>query len=247
MKAIILAAGEGQRMRNLTKAIPKPLLPVGGVPTIEYVIRNLRTCSDIDEVHVAIYHQAEVLEAYFSDTSYDGLKIHINRVKKWETGGDLKMAAYDAGIDSTFIACFGDNITEIDMAKMLSFHRSKGRAASVALFPVPAQDTYRFGIAELDGDIVTRFLEKPAPGQTCSRLANAGYYALEPSVLDLIPYGKVKFEDKILPAKLVPQRQLAGFKMDPPHWLDIGTPESYDAANKLIYECKGIIAPPVKR
>ncbi len=256
MKAIILAAGKGTRLRPLTYAVPKPLLPVGGLPIIDYVIENLQTSPRIDEVYIAVNGSEHIgktiIEHFESYKKYEPeefkkkyhVEIKVIDVKGWETGGDLKIAAYEAGIDNDFVVCFGDNLTRINLGRMISVHEQTGKKLTVALFPVPLDETHRMGIAKLnDSGEVTYFVEKPKeyPG---SNLANAGYYIMSPEVLDLIPFGKCKFEVSVIP-ELVSQGEVHGHLFNPPYWYDIGTLKSYIEANRLMLEERGgIISPP---
>ena len=239
MKAIILAAGQGTRLRPLTYAIPKPLLPVGGRPVIDYVIDNLATCPEIDEVYIAVSHAASVIEEYFKHTDHHKLKISTVHTLGWETGGDIKTIIIDKQIASPVLVCYGDNVTQLDVKKLVSSHK-KGANATVALFPVPKQDISRFGIGELTGDKITKFIEKPREGSTSSNLANAGYFVLDPSSVSDLPMKKFKLESDYFPI-WAKERKLFGqvqtFKM----WIDIGTIDAYRAANRLVEE---ILPPP---
>ena len=245
MKAIILAAGKGTRLRPLTYAIPKPLLPVAGKPTVEYMIENLKEAG-VDEIYLAVSHQKEVLQAYFDNVNLNGIKIHILDAKCWETGGDLKMTAFDAQINETFISCYGDIISEIPFTDIINFHKERGKMVTMVLFSVPEKDIPRFGIAKISDDgKIEEFIEKPSLEEAPSNLASMGVFVFEPSVLDEIPYGKVHFEKDVLP-RLVKEDKVVGFRANPPHWLDIGTVDSYLQANKLILDKQGVIAPPKK-
>lgn len=249
MKAIILAAGEGKRLRPLTYSIPKPLLPVAGKPTIEYVIDNIITEPGVDEIFIATRasDRSDAIRKYFENSPRADVNIHTVDALGWETGGDLKAAAYEACIkqDDTFIVAFGDNITEISLDCMLTEHKKRKKLATMAVFPVPEEDKKRFGIAVLNDEKgMVNFCEKPKhPEKINSNLANAGYYVFEGGVLDRIPYGRVRTEDSVMP-QLVKENQVTGFEITPPYWLDIGTVESYNLANKMILERKGILPPP---
>jgi mannose-1-phosphate guanylyltransferase len=241
MKAVILAAGKGTRLKPLTYGIPKPLLPVGGRPVIDYVIDNLLTAhGEIDEIIVAVSYMKEVLENYLRHTPRDRVKIETVSTLGWDTGGDLQTIAVEKEISEPVIVAYGDNVTRINVRDMISFHKKHARLSTIALFRVPWAEVGRFGIAEMSGDsLVTSFAEKPGRAQAKSNLANAGYYILEPSVLEAIPHRKVKTESVVFPT-LARERQLSGFIYDPPYWLDIGTIEAYRKANKMM---EGILPP----
>jgi mannose-1-phosphate guanylyltransferase len=263
MKAIILAAGKGTRLRPLTYGIPKPLLPVKGVPVINWVIKNILPCEEVDEITIGISGglegDSEEQEIYKNHGKY--IENYVKNVEEFskvtktigtpqkETGGDLKHIIDELNIkEGKIIVAYGDNITQIDITAMLNYHNKAretlGISGTVALFEVPEKDVPRFGIAEVEKlnevDIVKSFIEKPP--QSESRLANTGYYILEVSdIYDLLPDGTEKVERSVFPA-LVEKGKLAGFITKIPFWIDIGNMESYLEANKLAYE--GLIIPP---
>jgi len=142
MKAIILAAGEGKRLRPLTYGIPKPLLPVGGRPVIDYVIDNIKKCGEIDKVYIAVSHMKDTLESYLRNNEYGGLEIEPVTTLGWETGGDLKAVLIHAGInDEPVLVCYGDNITTVDTAQLVDAHKkNEGAYATLSLFGVPQED-----------------------------------------------------------------------------------------------------------
>lgn len=240
MKAIILAAGEGKRLLPLTRAIPKPLLPVAGVPVIDYVIGNLARCHEIEEIYIAIANHRQQMEEYIADKNYTNVK--LVPTLSWETGGDLKITAHIAGIDSTFVVCNGDNITEIDINGMVRFHRQSGSVATIALFPVSQEQVRRFGVAELAGSRIVRFVEKPTDHTIAGNQVNAGYYVLEPQILDMIPYGKIRLEEAVFP-KVARAGKAFGYLADLPYWIDIGTMSTYLEANKMVLTRQGLIPP----
>ncbi len=237
MKAVILAGGRGTRLRPLTYAIPKPLLPVGGKPVIEYVIGNLRKCASLEKIYVGVSHKREIIETYFRHVDY-GVPVEAIGTMCWETGGDLKSIANEKDITEPVIVAYGDNITDIDINGLLDFHKKEGRLATVALFPVPQEDVSRFGIARMDGTAVQEFIEKPEKPAP-SNLANVGYYVLEPEALSRLGFRKKKVEDELFP-ELARENQLSGYVTELPYWLDIGTIGAYRKANKLM---EGILSP----
>jgi mannose-1-phosphate guanylyltransferase len=242
MKAIVLAAGEGTRLRPLTYGIPKPLLPVGGRPVIDYVMDNIMKCPQIDTVYVAVSHMRVALESYVSRVKYDGIKVEPVTTLGWETGGDLKAVLLQKEIkEGPVLVCYGDNVTRLDTRALIDAHKkNKGAYATVSLFSVPHRDVPRFGIGELEGKRISKFLEKPVEGLTSSRLANAGYFALEASAVAGIPMRKFKLESEYFPSWAA-AGYLYGHSQDINFWMDIGTLESYREANKAAEE---ILPPP---
>jgi mannose-1-phosphate guanylyltransferase len=241
MKAVILAAGKGTRLKPLTYGIPKPLLPVGGRPVIDYVVDNLLTAhGDIKEVIVAVSYMKEVIQNYLKHTPRDHVKIDTVTTLGWDTGGDLQTIYVEKEVKEPLVVAYGDNVTKLNVKEMIKFHRKKGKLATVALFRVPWNEVSRFGIAEINKDsVVSNFTEKPERRKAKSNLANAGYYILEPAVLESLPHKKLKVESTVFPT-LAEEGQLAGFIYNPAFWLDIGTLEAYKKANKMM---EGILPP----
>jgi len=239
MKGIILAAGRGTRLRPLTYAIPKPLLPVGGIPVLDYVMDNFVGCDHINELIIGVAYAQERIEAYMNHSKHGFSKLELITTFGWETGGDLKCILHGKDINERIAVAYGDNITNIDLNDMLAFHKKEGALATVALFEVPQNDVSRFGIAQMEGNKVARFVEKPTEA-IGSRFANAGYYIIEPEAFEQLSFEKKKVEETLFPA-LAKQGKLAGYIWEPKHWLDIGTYAAYKKANKMTED--GLIAP----
>ncbi|MBS3054433.1 MAG: nucleotidyltransferase family protein [Candidatus Aenigmarchaeota archaeon] len=268
MKAIILAAGKGTRLRPLTYGIPKPLLPVKGVPVINWVVRNISKAgptinpifllvpdgamqTDNDEKKTAEIHFEAVTNYVRFIKEFAGL-IHTRKAPQKETGGDLRYIIDEEKLrGERILVAYGDNITDIDIVALLEYHdicrKKLNVACTVALFEVPKKDISRFGIAEVEKvsgcDIIKSFVEKPA--SSTSTLANAGYYVLEVSdIYNLLPEGKEKVERSVFPA-LVKDGKLAAFVTKLPFWIDIGDTESYLKAEELVLMEGTIIPPPM--
>ncbi len=231
MKAIILAAGLGERLRPLTHGIPKPLLPVAGKPVIDYVLDQILKCKEINEVIVAVSYMADVVTNYLSKTR-SGINIRTVTVPGFDTGGDLKITFAIANTTEPVLVAYGDEVTDVDVSELVKFHDKNKGLATIALFEVPKKDTDKFGIARLEGDQITEFIEKPKPEEARSNLASIGYYIMEPEAIDMIPLKKIKTEHSAFP-ELVKQKKLRGLKMSVSMWVDMGTITSYIKANKL--------------
>jgi mannose-1-phosphate guanylyltransferase len=236
---MILAAGKGVRLRPLTYGIPKPLLPVGGKPVIDFVIDNLLTCKEIDTIYVGVSHMQNMISSYLAHTPRDKVVIETVSTLCWETAGDIKVMAVEKDVNEAIVVAYGDNVTKININELVKFHRKMGRSATIALFKVPWDEVGRFGVAKLEKGIITEFVEKPPKGKASSNLANAGYYVIEPEVISRIPYSKVKMENSLFP-KLAQEGELAGLAYNLKYWLDIGTIEAYRKANRMI---EGILPP----
>ena len=264
MKAIILAAGQGTRLRPLTYGIPKPLLPVKGKPMIDWVIGSI-SHKDVDEVIVAVsgtvgnnaedrvlsHIQGISIDTYLKNLDL-GLKIRTIPTPMRETGGDLRFILEEANIHKgKIIVVYGDNLTSFDFNQMVNYHdrcrEELGIYGTVLLFEAPEQELNRFGIAKIkkvkDLDLIEYFIEKPDLDRAPSRFANGGYYILEvEDIFDKLPREKIKVEHSLFP-QLAPQGRLAGFITKLPYWIDISTLESYYQANKMAHE--NLILPPL--
>lgn len=231
MLAVVLVGGFGTRLRPLTNDLPKPMLPVAHRPMIVRLVERL-AAGGVTDVVLALGFRPEPFEHAFPGGRVDGspgLRVHYAvEPEPLDTGGAIAFAARFAGVDETFVVANGDVVTDLDVGRLAAQHRRIGRDATIHLTPVA--DPSAFGVVETDGELVSRFIEKPAPGETASNLVNAGTYVFEPTILDLIEPGRrVSIERVIFPA-LVADRRLAAVATDD-YWLDTGRPELYLQAN----------------
>lgn len=231
MLAVVLVGGFGTRLRPLTNDIPKPMLPVVHRPMIVRLVERL-AAGGVTDVVLALGFRPEPFAAAFPGGRVEGLpdvSVHYAvEPEPLDTGGAIAFAARHAGVDETFVVANGDVITDLDVGHLVAEHRRIGLDATIHLTPVA--DPSAFGVVETDGDVVRRFVEKPAPGETESNLINAGTYVLEPSVLDLIGPGERVSVERVTFPGLVAARRLAAVSTDD-YWLDTGRPEFYLQAN----------------
>lgn len=229
MRAVVLVGGFGTRLRPLTETIPKPMLPVGHVPIIERLVANLAR-GGVTEVTLALGFKPEPFIEAFPDGRCDGVALrYAVEPEPLDTAGAIRFAAEASGIDDTFVVANGDVLTDLDVAALVGFHRS--RRAEATLHLIGVDDPSSYGVVALDGEgRVERFVEKPAPGTAPSNLVNAGTYVLEPSVLERIPLGtKTSIERVTFPAVAAGGRLFAMATDD--YWIDTGRPDTYLAAN----------------
>ncbi|MEZ5219597.1 MAG: NDP-sugar synthase [Ilumatobacteraceae bacterium] len=229
MRAVVLVGGFGTRLRPLTYSIPKPMLPVVHRPIIEHLVVNLVRAGITDVVLALGFKPEPFMEAFPDGTCAGATLTYAVEPEPLDTAGAIAFAARHAGIDDTFVVANGDVLTDLDLSRLVSFHRERGAMATIHAFPV--EDPSAFGVVELDDEQrVLRFVEKPAPGTAPSNLINAGTYVLEPSVLDLIPSGrKVSIERETFP--VVSERGGLFAMAADAYWLDTGRPELYLQAN----------------
>jgi mannose-1-phosphate guanylyltransferase len=230
MKAMVLAAGKGTRLFPLTGEIPKPMAPVAGKPIIQHIFELLAKAG-VNEVNVNVHYLADVILGFYGEeTQVDGAKIHFAREDElMGTAGGVKRLA--ERFDETFVVVMGDALTDVDVREVVSFHKKKGAIATLSL--VRVTDTSEYGVVELNADgNVSRFQEKPEAQEAASDLANTGIYVLEPEVLEYIPEDTFfDFARDVFPALLEAGEKVVGYEGDF-YWSDIGTLESYRAAQR---------------
>ncbi|MGH9949064.1 MAG: sugar phosphate nucleotidyltransferase [Pyrinomonadaceae bacterium] len=235
MKGLILAGGKGTRLRPLTVFTPKPVVPVVNRPFLLYQIEILRRAG-ITDITLSLSYQPDKIESAIGNSPELGVDLRfITEPHPMGTGGAYKFAA-DAAKEST-VVFNGDILTDIDLSKIIALHNERKSEATIALKPV--EDPSRYGLVETESDgKVLRFLEKPKPEELTTltvNTINAGIYILEPSILDLIPDGEnISFEYNVFPDLLEKNVAFYAYVMSEDYWRDIGTPDSYLAANFAI-------------
>lgn len=228
MKAMILAAGEGRRMRPLTDAVPKPMLPVGGRPLIERTIELLRQ-HGVDQIAINLHHLPHALTGHIGYGERFGVEVvySLEREALGTAGGVKRMASFFAG--DTFFVIYGDVLTDLDLTALTAHHRERRAALTLALFQPEAPSACGIVTLAADGR-VRSFVEKPAPGAVTSRWANGGVYVVEPAVLEAIPDDRpFDFGRDLFPLLLARDAPLFGFPTDA-LVIDIGTPAGYARA-----------------
>ena len=233
MKAVIMAGGEGTRLRPLTSNAPKPMLPVANRPMMEHVVNLLRR-HGFDEIVVTVAFMANAIKNYFGDGSEFGVHIsYANEPTPLGTAGSVRNAA-DL-LDERFLVISGDVITDIDLTKLVQFHDEREAMATIGLIRVPNPLEFGIVITRDDGTI-DRFLEKPTWGQVFSDTINTGIYVLEPSIFDVIPPDRsVDFSGEVFPKLLASGQPLYGAVAEG-YWEDVGTLEAYLRAHKDVLD-----------
>ncbi len=230
MKSIILVGGEGTRLRPLTYVMPKQMLPLVGVPMIETVFTTLAQHGITDVVLSLGYLPDRFIEAY-PDGEVAGVRIsYAIEPELLDTAGAIRFAATVGDFDSTFLVMNGDVLTNLDITKLVAFHREHDAEATIALHEV--DDPSRFGVVPTTPEgRVLEFVEKPPRETAPTNFINAGTYIFEPSVLDRIaPSGRVSVERVTFPA-LAADGTLFAMPDNDAYWLDTGTPEAFLRAN----------------
>jgi mannose-1-phosphate guanylyltransferase len=205
------------------------MLPLVGVPMIECVLESLARHGVTDAVLSLGYLPDRFIEAYPSNVISDVRVTYAVEQEPLDTAGAIKFAATFAGVSETFLVVNGDVVTDLDVTRLLNFHRDTGAEVTIALHPV--EDPSHFGVVptEEDGRVIA-FVEKPPPGEAPTNLINAGTYVFETRALDRIASsGPVSVERVTFPA-LAQAHSLYALS-DDAYWLDTGTPQLYLQAN----------------
>ncbi|MGO9779036.1 MAG: sugar phosphate nucleotidyltransferase [Streptosporangiaceae bacterium] len=225
MKAVVMAGGEGTRLRPMTANQPKPLLPVVNRPIMEHVLRLLKR-HGFDETVVTVQFLAALVRSYFGDGEEFGMSLqYATEEMPLGTAGSVRNAE-DALRDEPFLVISGDALTDMDLTALVEFHKDKGALVTVALARVPNPLEFGIVITAEDGQI-HRFLEKPTWGQVFSDTVNTGLYVMEPEVLAEVPPGEaVDWAGDIFPRLLKRGAPLYGYVSES-YWEDVGTHESY--------------------
>jgi mannose-1-phosphate guanylyltransferase/phosphomannomutase len=200
MKAIIMAGGEGSRLRPLTCTIPKPLVPILNRPVMEYAIELLKR-NQIKEIGVTLQYLPQEIENWFGDGREWNISLtYFTETNPLGTAGSVKNA--ESFLDDTFIVISGDALTDFDLQKAIDFHKKKKALVTLILTSVNNPLEYGVVLTHKDGSI-DRFLEKPGWGEVFSDQVNTGIYIIEPDVLEYIPSDKpYDFSKDLFPALL---------------------------------------------
>ena len=239
MKAMILAAGKGTRVRPLTYDLPKPMIPVLGKPVMAYLIEHLRK-HGVTEIMVNVSHLHEKIEEYFGEGEQYGVQIgysfegytkedgEVVAVPIGSAGGMKKIQEFGGFFDDTTIVLCGDALIDLDLKAALLEHRRKGAMASVITKEVPWDKVSSYGVVVTDQNgRITQFQEKPKQEDALSNFISTGIYIFEPEVIDLIPSG-VEFDIGSQLFPLLAEKGMPFFAQGRPfNWLDIGSVSDY--------------------
>src|SRR5436305_6336932 len=224
MKAVILAGGEGTRLRPLTSNLPKPMMPIVNEPMMEHIVRLLES-HGFEDIVVTVAFLANHIRNYFGAGTEFGVRMrYATEEAPLGTAGSVRNAMDE--LDDTFLVISGDVVSDVDLSAIVETHRKNEAAATIALKRV--ENPVEFGIViTRDDGTIERFLEKPTWGQVFSDTINTGIFVLEPTVFDEIPAGEVvDFSGDVFPAMLARGEKLVGCVLDG-YWEDVGTLEAY--------------------
>jgi mannose-1-phosphate guanylyltransferase len=239
MKAMILAAGKGTRVRPLTYDLPKPMIPLLGKPVMAYLVEHLHKFG-ITEIMVNVSHLHEKIEEYFGEGHQFGVQIgysfegytkedgEVVAVPIGSAGGMKKIQDFGGFFDDTTIVLCGDALIDLDLKAALLEHRRKGALASVITREVPWDKVSSYGVVVTDDNgRITKFQEKPKQEEALSNYISTGIYIFEPEVIDMIPSG-VEFDIGSQLFPLLAEKGLPFYAQKRPfNWLDIGSVSDY--------------------
>src|SRR5436190_4764221 len=228
MRAVVMAGGEGTRLRPLTSNQPKPMVPIVGKPCMEHIIELLRD-HGFHEILVTVAFLPQSIRSYFGDGSSLGVEIEYSVEEiPLGTAGSVRLAS--GRLEDTTLIISGDALCDIDLTQLVKFHRERNAAVTIGLKSV--ENPLEFGIVVTDDDgRVERFLEKPSWGQVFSDTINAGVSAIEPEVLKHVPRARpYDFSKELFPLLLEMGRPIYGHVCDG-YWQDIGNLDQFRQAN----------------
>ena len=243
MKAIIMAGGEGSRLRPLTCACPKPMVPLMDRPVMAYALELLKK-HGITEVGVTLQYLPERVQEYFGDGSEYGVTLnYFIEDQPLGTAGSVKLA--QGFLDQPFVILSGDGLTDCDLTQAIAFHKEHGALATMVLKKVENPLEYGVVVADAEGR-VQRFLEKPGWGEVCSDTVNTGIYILEPEALEYIPSGKPHdFGRELFPNLVEKGQKVYGYVMRG-YWCDIGDLSAYLKAHTDLMEGRAAVDAPCR-
>lgn len=223
MKAVIMAGGEGKRLRPLTCTVPKPMAKIMGKPVIEYIF-ELLSANGVTQAAVTLGYMPHVIEREYKN-GFKNLK--LNFIKEDEplgTAGSVKNAASD--FNEPFIVISGDAVCDFDLEKIMLFHKASNAKITIVASDVP--DPREYGIVKVgEHNRVVGFIEKPSWSQAISTLANTGVYIINPECLDLVPKGKCyDFAKDLFPLMLEKDMPIFCYHTEG-YWCDIGNMQAY--------------------
>jgi mannose-1-phosphate guanylyltransferase/phosphomannomutase len=225
IRAMVMAAGAGTRLRPLTFTVPKPMVPVANRPVLEYTLENLRRHGIVDVV-LNLHSYPQLIRDHFKDGSSWGMNISYSYEPALlgTAGGVKKMESFlNKG---TFLVMSGDGLTDVNLTELLHFHKQRGSKATMGLKPVEARFDYGVTLTDRRGKI-TRFFEKPKWSDVFSNQVNTGIYVFEPEIFTQIPKGKMyDFGHELWPKLLQKRWPIFGFPVKD-YWCDVGNLAEY--------------------
>ncbi|MEG4800551.1 NDP-sugar synthase [Microcoleus sp. ARI1-B5] len=259
MKAMILAAGKGTRVRPITQTIPKPMIPILQKPVMEFLVELLRQ-HGFDQIMVNVSHLADVIENYFRDGQKFGVQIGYSfegRIEDGEligeavgsAGGMRRIQDFSPFFDDTFVVLCGDALIDLDLTAAVKWHREKGAIATIVMKSVPRDEVPSYGVVVTDDSgRIKAFQEKPSVEEALSTDINTGIYIFEPEIFNYIPSDtEYDIGSQLFPKLVEAGAPFYGISMDF-EWVDIGKVPDYWRAiqSVLLGEIKNVSIPGIE-
>lgn len=221
MKAVILAGGKGTRLAPYTKVLPKPLMPIGDMPILEVILRQIKLAG-INDVVLTVGHLSELLRTFFQDGSRLSLNISYNfEDSPLGTAGPI---AFVPNLEETFLVMNGDVLSTLPLSELIQFHKTQNAIATIATHHRRVK--VDLGVIQWDGDArVTGYIEKP----TYDYSVSMGIYVFEPKVLTYIPKGEYYDFPDLVKKLIGVGEKVIGYRFDG-YWQDLGRPDDYESA-----------------
>ncbi|MBV9718059.1 MAG: NDP-sugar synthase [Candidatus Eremiobacteraeota bacterium] len=244
MKAMILAGGLSTRLYPLTKLVPKPLVPLAGVPNAAHLLRYLRAYG-FDEIAINLHYLADAIVAALGDGSQWDVRLHYSYEPELlgSAGGVKKIEGFFGPEPFVVIGC--DEVTDLRLDRLVDFHREREALATIGLVEREQVDQYGVVVLDSSGKIV-EFQEKPAPGTERSKLVNTGVYVFSSKIFEHIPDDEFyDFGKQVFPALQLAGERFYGFDARGAYWADIGTPGEYRRASYDVV--RGVVRIPMTK
>lgn len=226
-QALILAGGEGTRLRPFTYEIPKPLIPIKGKPMLEHIITHLASYG-VKKFVLSVGYMSEKIISHFGDGTKFGVNIeYIIEKERLGTAGPLRLAK--DYLDGDFLMLNGDILSRVNITEFFTQHQKMNGLGTMVL--VAVKDPSKYGTVALHGNKIMKFVEKPKKGKAVSNLVNGGIYLLKSDVIDYVPKKGFSMIEKDVFPKLAQEGKLYGYVYTG-QWYDLGTMESYERAIK---------------
>ncbi|MEA3274678.1 MAG: NDP-sugar synthase [Pseudomonadota bacterium] len=246
MKAMILAAGKGTRVRPITYTTPKPMISLVRKPVMESIIELLRA-HGIKQIMINTSHLAPAIEQYFRDGeqfgvqmgySFEGVLVdgELHGKALGSAGGMKRIQEFSGFFDETFVVLCGDAWIDLDISKVFQFHKARQSKATIVLKEVPRDEVYKYGVVQTDAEgRILQFQEKPSVEEAVSNTINTGIYMFEPEVLDHIPSGgEYDIGGQLFPRLVEADVPFYGVAL-PFQWVDIGSvPDFWEATRQIL-------------
>lgn len=229
-----MCGGRGTRLRPLTFERPKPNIPILNKPSVAHLVEHLNV-EGFNDITITLKYLGEKIEEYLGDGSMHGVNIdYAYEPKKLGTAGGVKNAE-DSLRGAPFLVVGGDHVMNLNLREFYRFHESHDGLISIGLLCI--DDPQPFGIVDMNvNNLITRFKEKPGPGEIFSNLASTGIYICDPEILDWIPEGEqFDFANDLFPRILEESEKIYGFLVRG-HWTDVGNPAAYRQACRWMLE-----------